>query len=411
MDSHNRKLDFLGLVGLQAINGLVPLILFPYLIKTISSDEYALIALSESISLISLIFVLYGFELTSLGKSRMYKKISRIKTSVIFFYTLYSRILIWLAITVTLVVILVALREFELVILVLGWMLIPLSQALFSSYFALATGTNFYLFATVSASKILGFVGAVVSVNQNIDYVYIPFFVSMPSLLFSLVYCLFLIRRFNMTYVSFQVWSLMRFIKRSFPTFSNIMSFSTIKEFNVATVAISSNNAEVIAVFSLLDKLLRGASALLRPVMQFFAPKMIDIMSVDRFWFLGKTYRGIVLVALVLVLIGGLLTLYFPLEVFFGLSMVEKYDLNLVLTIMVVSLFFGFCSYYFLIRSALVPIRYFSTAVAIIGTLGIGVLYVSERTFGLKGAAIAILLPQVTIFIYLYLAEYVRNKV
>ena len=85
-----------SLYGIQLLNGIFPLVVFPYILSAIGTELYSKFVLAEIISIFALIFVIWGFEITSVKKLNTYNKTDIKKKSIIFFNTLYSRLILWI---------------------------------------------------------------------------------------------------------------------------------------------------------------------------------------------------------------------------------------------------------------------------------------------------------------------------
>ena len=61
------KLNLISLIIIQASNAVVPLILFPFVLKVMGSDAYAKVVTTEALMFIIYAFSLYSFEINGVS--------------------------------------------------------------------------------------------------------------------------------------------------------------------------------------------------------------------------------------------------------------------------------------------------------------------------------------------------------
>lgn len=89
--------NLISLIGIQAANAILPLIVFPHLLTSVGSKLYSKIALTEAIGVIILTAVIYSFDIdgvTRISKLKIKTDIDNI--SIIFSEIFLSRLLVFL---------------------------------------------------------------------------------------------------------------------------------------------------------------------------------------------------------------------------------------------------------------------------------------------------------------------------
>jgi len=395
--------NFLSLYGVQIVNGIVPILLFPYLLAVYGSDRYEDLVVAEVYSLISLIFVSFGFEITSIKKINSQKSLTINHLSYVFFYTIYSRVIIWVSMLLSVLSFLWITNEDRyFTYTVIGWMLFPLGFIFYSSYFHLAVKNNFNLFLWLLIGRGIGIF--LVSFGVHPEIFYIPYVLSLPFFLTGIIFCLKTVKSEGLMFCSFEIKKSLSFMLRSFDVFRNSVSLMTLKEFNLIVVSAASSDSSLVSLYSILDKFMRGSSAFMRPLSQIFLPKVLMIMANGHRWIFDAEFIRIASVQAAVISISIFLAWVFP----FNLLLVEGdmvvlSELNFYLPIMMISIFFGFLNYYFLVNTSVTGNKSFYLKVIVSGMLGMFCMYIFTKWLGAVGFSLAFIVPEAILFMLIAL--------
>jgi polysaccharide transporter, PST family len=391
--------NFLSLYGVQIVNGLVPIFLFPYLLAIYGADRYEDLVLAEVLSLISLIVVSFGFEITSISAINNEKSLERDWVSYVFFFTIYSRLIIWILVfSLVLFVSFLTIEDKYFSYMVIGWMLFPLGFIFYSNYFHLAVKNNFELFLSLLVGRGVGV--ALVGIGFHPEIFYIPYVLSIPFVLTGVFFSLKTIKSEGLKFYPYDTKKSLRFMSDSFNVFRNSVSLMTLKEFNVIIVSAASSESAIASLYSVLDKFMRGASAFMRPLSQVFLPKVLAIMAHERSWFFNPKFIWIVLIQGVVISVSIFFALFFPFDlVLVEGDVVALSQLNMYLPIMMIAIYFGVLNYYFLVNTSVTGNQSFYLKAIISGFLGIFCMYIFTRWFGAIGFSIAFIVPEGVLFL------------
>ncbi len=394
--------QLVSLYGIQILNGLVPLLVFPYVLSQTSHEYYSRFVLAEMFSIFALILVLWGFEITAVKNLRQYGFNSKLKKSVIFFNTLYCRLFFWIISFSIIIPLCFILFGSDFVIMAIGWLFIPLALAFYSTYYFLAIEENFVVFISLLIGRLSGVLFVFVVDFNTVDLNFIPYLISLPFLFVGFLLVFYMLFFKKLFFVKFRFKNKLIYIRDSMSVFKSMMSLSMVKEFNLPIVSMASGSPEITSLYSILDKFLRAASALMRPVAQLFTPGLISYIGRSNTWFFRFYFIKILLVGFFVIAVGVLLAFVFPLNILINDKVFYDYNLNLLLVIMLVSLFFGFVNYFFLVYSSFQGDNTFLYVTLLSGFFGLITLYFLTLKFGELGFAVAVIVPEVLISILFF---------
>ena len=149
---------------------------------------------------------------------------------------------------------------------------------------------------------------------------------------------------------------------------------------------------------------MRGSSAFMRPLSQIFLPKVLMIMANGHRWIFDAEFIRIASVQAAVISISIFLAWVFP----FNLLLVEGdmvvlSELNFYLPIMMISIFFGFLNYYFLVNTSVTGNKSFYLKVIVSGMLGMFCMYIFTKWLGAVGFSLAFIVPEAILFMLIAL--------
>ncbi len=182
--------NIISLSGIQFLTMLMPLIVFPYLVKTLGEEVFGLLAFSAAIVVFFQIFVDFGFgiyaprEIARLKEAKeCYKEFVR---------NVFSAKLMLLIISLVFFLFLINFNDKlskDKVVLILTFGTV-IFQSLVPDWFFQGIEENRIYLLIVSLCKIIGAIVTIILVNEPSDYLYVPivnsltiFFISMFSLM------------------------------------------------------------------------------------------------------------------------------------------------------------------------------------------------------------------------------------
>ena len=189
--------NFLSLTTLQLFNIVIPILLIPFLYKTLGVDIFALIMISQALCSYFLIIIDYGFNLSAtrfISINRDNPKIlSEILSSVIIIKTLLIVISFF-----AFYLIVVNFENYKnYTILFTVSFLVTIFQSLFPSWFFQGIEEMKYITITSSTLKIIGSISIFFVIKKESDYILYPLIFSITAFISTLWAYIILIKKHN----------------------------------------------------------------------------------------------------------------------------------------------------------------------------------------------------------------------
>ncbi len=350
------KKDFKNLISLSSIqisNAFLPLVIYPYILKTIGADNYAKVTVSEAISLIVLAFVIYSFEINGVSKvAGLDLKKDTKKISYIFSNIFFSRLGIFIFCLI-ITFLLAPFLEKELLLLLLCWMLVPLSYLIQSLWLfqALEKNESAAIFTLLSRLLSLGLIIFIIKVPS--DFYLVPLIIGLCNLLGSLLSLFFILIKFKIKFFPVSITTIKYFFSNGKHIFLGNMSVTLYKGCNVIILSLINSSPVAIATYSMAEKLIKSLQATTRPLNQLFFPKVIRLIKnfnspdikVCKDIFKLIIPQIIVLLVLSIIVVFG----YIFLNKYSAIlkNFPDKDEIAYLFLIMVPSVFFGICNFMF----------------------------------------------------------------
>lgn len=398
-----------SLAGIQGANAVLPIIIFPYLLSLFGAEKYSDLVVSEAIVLVVLAFVIFSYEVNGVTavvnaeKNDNFNAVSKIFSEVFF-----SRITIW-CVGIICVGISGFFLEQHFFLLLLSWMLLPLSYIFQSSYMFQALETNLPAAVFVVVSRVFCAIVIMLMIGPEDAAYAVPLIVGGAYLmggLFCFFYVVF-VMRIKLLRVCFVD------IKNSLydgrEIFLGNIAVVLSRDSNLLILNFITTDAVAISTYSVVEKLIKGFQASMRPLNQFFFTKAIYAL------------RGILMPGMNSFLLILKLT-YIQLFILFGLlcaliifwsgfsdqfEFLKKYpNKDLVISlflIMAVAVFLGVAN--FMLGTAglnnLNARKYYAKALMITGVSTVALCFLLINMFGVYGASASFVFGELLLFVFL----------
>lgn len=278
MRERSRKHAFVNLSSLtaiQAANAVLPLLVYPFVLAMVGDVGFAKIVLAEALALFLLSFVLYSFEIdgvaavVGLDPIRDNERLSRVVAEIVF-----VRVSFFVLGLIVLELILSILYP-DLGLLVLGWSLISLSYAIQPNWLFQGLERNLGLAVCVCGSRVAA-VGLVFAlVRSEADYALVPFIIGGSYLAGALAAMVTAIVAFGVN-ARMPIWqSVRQRIWHGKEVFLGNIATGLYRDSNVLFLGMMGVPSAGIAAYSLAEKLVKAIQATMRPLNQFFFPKVL----------------------------------------------------------------------------------------------------------------------------------------
>lgn len=398
--------NIISLASIQVSNSLLPLFIFPFILKKVGPELYSKLVTTETVSIVVLSFIIFSFEINGVSKLiGLNIKVDNNKVSQIFSGVFYTRLLIFIGCTLVVLFTFLFL-ESQTVYIMLGWLLIPLSYILQSLWFFQGTENNSIVAFFTISSRLLSLVFISLLIKTPHDYFLVPLVIGGCYLLggcLSLVYILLFLK---IKLIQIRLSEIVLLIREGKEIFIGNMSVLLFRDLNVFLMSLLSANTVAISVYSITEKFIKGLQATTRPLNQFFFPRVIaqlkNINSPNKvaLKIIIKQTTPQLLVLLMLVVV-----------IFLGFNWVDnyttflkdyplKYKIFNLFLIMVISVFFGVIN--FMTGSAglnfLNEKKYFYRSILIVGVISILFCSLTIPLFQEYGVTLSFVFSEMCLF-------------
>lgn len=310
-----KNLFSLGFV--QGINLIIPLIVTPYLVKTIGVSNFGTVALAQSIVAFLVLFVDFGFNVTSVRRiAQAHGNKEEIKEIINGVFFLKAILLIISFFIFLAVIAVVPQFKHNFFIFLLSFTIV-IGQAFLPIWFYQGTEEINKTIIPVVLFKILSTALIFYFIKNEADTPYINFYFGLGNILTGLVLYYFITRKYSISIKHVTIRSLKDEVKGSIAIFfSNV---SVVLYSNSALLILSFFlTPHTLGIYSIVDKMIQILKALLGLVHQVTYPRICNIVKVAEkslSSFIKKMYSlvwsAILVVCLLLFFKPGIFVSYF----------------------------------------------------------------------------------------------------
>lgn len=299
--------NFVSLIFLQGTNLLIPILIVPYLIKTLGIDRYGIVSLAQTTAIYFYIMVDYGFSLSAVRELSSNKenpnRVSEIFTEV--FFTKSVLLVISFIILSVLVWIHPKFREnWELFLLsfslVIGQMLMPIW------FFQGMDSMKYSTYANIVAK--IFFVGLIfLYIKKSDDAYLVNPLLGLGNIVAGICSTIFIIRKYNIVFIfkGLKVRIICQ-LREGFNYFISNFSASVYMNSNIVILGLFVTNHQL-GIFSIAEKIVLLIRQLLVVFSQAVYTYMCSISEDDSSKKMKHFFRNIYLPFLVLIIVGCLI--------------------------------------------------------------------------------------------------------
>jgi O-antigen/teichoic acid export membrane protein len=407
-----------SLVVIQISNAMLPLIIFPFILKTIGEDGYSRIVIAEALVLIIHTFVLYSFEVNGISEIiKAKEKKNNEELSKIFFKILYTR-LILLTLALVFLLSIINFLERDLSLLLLLWLLFPLSFIFQSSYFYQANEQNFFLALSVLISRLLGMYLIFNYIGSSEDIYLVPLIIGLSYTMGGLSAFIYVIYKFELNFVRISFDEIQQVLSTGKEIFFGRLSVMLFRNSNVLILNMIIDNNTAISVYSIAEKFINSLQAAIRPLNQLAFPKVISRLKNDDFptkklFIIIWKYTILQLFILFVLVVIGYFFIYNYVYLFSYLNdLPNKEDILYLFIIMLPSAFIGILNFMFGTAglNELGSKVYYAKIIFTTGIISLILSFLLSYLFEEKGAAISFVLGETILFL-LVIKKYFTNYI
>lgn len=393
--------NFSSLTSLNFLSLLFPLVLIPYLTRTIGLSYYGQYVISMAIFQYCLILINFGFDYSA-TKSIAINRDNLVKVSEILINVTAARLI---------------LAFISSILIIVTTLIIPnLTDNLLLIYFGIGilwgrAITPIWLFLGIEK---MGYVTLINLLTKLISFVLIIIFIKSPNQFYLInlfqsigyiiggVASIFLVKKYIGLHFTMPTYvEIKRHVLDSWTVFLSTLSMSFYREANVLILGITTN-FEMVGQYGAIEKIVKAMQSFIDPLAKalfpFFGRKFNNSKeNLKGFLQFGKYYTlALLLLTISLYFIGPKLILWYLGNQFTGAIFIFKILLPVIL--------FGGLNYYLGIVGLinLGMDKYFFKAVIITGLFSVLICYFLSLIINVKGAAIAMVSSELLLLIMIY---------
>ena len=305
------KINLLSLFMYQGSNALFPVIAFPFLLHVLGVVKYGQIAIAEAVALFVVSAVLYGFDVTGVARIlHPVNKEDKGSVSVVFFGVLFARLMIFFLCLLLLLLSSIVINK-QQVMLICIWLMVPLGYILQSSYFFVATESNLVPAVITLVVKLVFLALLFLCVNKASSTYFVSIIIGLSYVVAGFISLLYIVFRHDVKKARLGANHTLKYLKEDAPVFYGNVSVVFYKEFNLLILGFMHGSSVAIATYSIAAKIITCFQASIRPLNQYFYPKIVHRLSSVNYN-VGKVFRvvaGKSIVQLAIILTMGIVAL------------------------------------------------------------------------------------------------------
>jgi PST family polysaccharide transporter len=386
-------------------NYLFPLITVPYLVRVLGPGKYGLVAFAMAFVQYFVIFTDYGFNLTATRNISVSRedpgKISKIFSSV-----MAVKFAIMSASLTVLLVLVFAFPKFrpDILLYLFAFGLI-FGYVLFPIWFFQGMEKMKSIAVLNLLARALFLIAIFLFVRKESDYLYVPLFTSLGSILAGVVSLCIIFTRFKIRIVLPTLREIGEQLKEGWNVFISMISVSLITTSNTFILGFFATN-EVVGYFSAGEKIINLASRAFNPILVAVYPHIAKIADAAKDMAVKKLRKIFVMVMLLsFAVFTGIFIFSGPIV---GIVLGPKFEPSMTIVRILSPLAFVVPVAYIFANLGLLPFsldRYFAKIYILGGILNtvllLTLLYLVKA--GAAGVAFSLLITQVTITILMYI--------
>jgi len=320
-DKKNLINNYLSLSVLQGANFIIPLIILPYLVRTLGADTFGLVMFAQAFILFFNVIVDFGFSLSGVREISInrdnHQKLEEIFNSIM--------VIKLILIVVSFIIMLGIIETFErftnnyiLYLVTFGWVI---GQALFPIWFFQGIEKMKYITIFKVLSQLLSLVAIVIFVNNPNDYLLVPLFNSLGFIVVGIISIIIILKEFKFQLFIPKFNILGNYFKESSHFFLSRVAVSIYTSSNAFVLGLFTNNT-IVGYYSIAEKLYIALQALYMPIVNVLYPYISKNKNVTLF----KKIFKITILFNFLLIIGLYFIAPFLVELISGKQIIESIE-------------------------------------------------------------------------------------
>lgn len=268
--------NIISLLILQGSNYIIPLIIFPYLVRVIGEESYGIISAASAFIGYFIVCSDYGFNITATREIAVNRDNPK-KVSEIFSTVMFTKFFIMVFGFIIMVIIVYSIEKVrtEWPVYLVTYITV-LGNVLFPIWFFQGIEKMRYITIFNLVARALSVLGIFIFVNEQSDYLIAALIQSFGSLVPGIISFWVIKRNFQFKLVKFQM--IIDQLKKGFSIFLSGISIISYTSYNTVIVGLFLGPKEV-GIFSISFKLIQVFTSLTQPILQAFLPYLSTVFN------------------------------------------------------------------------------------------------------------------------------------
>ena len=337
---HFKKLleSFLSLSFINVANSIIPILIFPYLIRVLGLSQFGILMLINSIVIYSQTIVDYGFNLLGtsyISKNREFRYKVENYISQVFYLKLILFLIVYICISIILVIF-----SFDNKILFLISIPIVLGNVAFQTWvYQGFENMRFVAFLSLFL-KVISAILVLIFIKNSNQIVYYPLINTLMSLIFGVISFIYINKRFGIRLVKINIYEICSLLKSGFYIFISQIQICLFNNTNILILGLYGTPSQV-GLFAAIEKIMRALAMLQGPITGALFPHISNLIHIDRYkanrFVLNVLKYGLLFYIIILFII--IIAHEFVIKLFIGQSNPDAYHLLMVLISVPLSIF------------------------------------------------------------------------
>lgn len=273
--------NFLYLLVLNITNFILPLITFPYLVKTLGVEKFGLLAFVTSIISFFLIFTDYGFNLTATRQVSIHRE-DKNKMNEIVSAIYFIKLILVVVSGMSLLILINVVPKFNDYALVYIYTFgIVIGQSLFPVWFFQGIEKMRFISILNIISKIIFTICVFVYVKNEADFFLVPVFNALGYVTIGIISIFLLLTSYQIKFIRLKLSTIIYYLKDGWHLFVSNLSVTLYTTAVTAILGFFTNNT-IVGYYSIADKIIQIFRGLLAPLSQAVFPYLVKLGQSDK---------------------------------------------------------------------------------------------------------------------------------
>jgi PST family polysaccharide transporter len=282
--------NFLSLVILQGINYLVPLIVFPYLVRVLGIDGFGLYSFVFAIVMYGVMLSDYGFDLSATKLISLHSN-NKTKTDEIFSSVMIIKFAISLIYLLVLTLLVLFVDKFSqhayLYFIGFGFVI---GQVLFPIWFFQGIEKMRYITILNAVSKLIFTLLILIYVHNPDDLYLVLLFNSLGSIVAGVIALYIAVKKFHISFYMPALQQIKYYLKDGWYIFTSRVAVELYVTSNVIILGFFASN-EIVGYYSIVEKIVRAIGSMLEPLTRTVFPYLAKVYEESKELFFKRNIQ------------------------------------------------------------------------------------------------------------------------